>query len=103
MNGIVEGLVFPAEEIESPANLDQVEADETSVSITPFGECIRVEGALDLSGVEPYQIMRGCLGVELIYEDGQSESFKAFRISITMLGGSLHTLMRRPMSVVWFP
>lgn len=23
--------------------------------------------------------MRGCLGVELIYEDGQSESFKAFR------------------------
>ncbi len=51
MNGIVEGLVFPAEEIESPANLDQVEADETSVSITPFGECIRVEGALDLSGV----------------------------------------------------
>lgn len=79
MDSIIEGLVFPAEEIESPANLDQVKADETSVSVTPFGECIRIEGALDLSGVEPHQIMKGCLGVELTYQDGQNESFKAFR------------------------
>lgn len=79
MDNIIEGLVLPAEEIDSPANLDQVEADETSVSVAPFGECIRVEGALDLSGIGPHQIMRGCLGIELTYEDGQSESFKAFR------------------------
>lgn len=90
LEGMLDGLTFPAEEIMSPEGLLQHPMEEGSISIEPCGSYYKITGLVEGSQTLPEDVLEGYMGVELTFADGSKGAYKALR-SVTNEQGSFFT------------
>lgn len=77
--GMLDGITFPAEEIDAPIDLSIIDSDPLQVEIGQFGSYYRIDGSMGASSADSETIVDGQLGIELSFADGSTSTFKALR------------------------